>query len=280
MPEKSAADTIRESLERRFGEAFDVPGLGAGAAMIARMTGRGSARAFTAEPVAPGLVRLVIAAALSAPTKSDLQQRDVLIVEDPALRRELHDIIRHRWLDTTPVLLVFLANNRRQRQLHDWRAKPFANDHLDAFFNAAVDAAIALAACVAAAEAVGLGACPLSHIRNDCGRVKSVLKLPDYVFPVAALALGWPAETPPVSPRLPLELTVHTDTFDDSRAGELVAAYDRRRDRIMAYARQRDEEVHGRAEFYGWSEEKARHYARPERADFGRFVRESGFRLE
>jgi nitroreductase/FMN reductase [NAD(P)H] len=264
MPEKSAADTIRESLERRFGEAFDVPGLGAGAAMIARMTGRGSARAFTAEPVAPGLVRLVIAAALSAPTKSDLQQRDVLIVEDPALRRELHDIIRHRWLDTTPVLLVFLANNRRQRQLHDWRAKPFANDHLDAFFNAAVDAAIALAACVAAAEAVGLGACPLSQIRNDCGRVKSVLKLP----------------APPVSPRLPLELTVHTDTFDDSRAGELVAAYDRRRDRIMAYARQRDEEVHGRAEFYGWSEEKARHYARPERADFGRFVRESGFRLE
>ena len=31
-----------------------------------------------------------------------------------------------------------------------------------------------------------------------------------------------------------------------------------------------------RAEFYGWSEDKARQYARPQRADFGAFVRAAG----
>ncbi len=280
MSDSKASNTIRDALARRFGEDLTVPELGTGETAIAAMASRGAARAFDGRPVAPELLRLLIAVALSSPTKSDLQQRDVVIVTDEQLRFELHDIIRHRWLDTTPVLLVFLGNNRRQRQLHEWRGKTFANDHLDAFFNAAVDAAITMEACVTAAEVVGLGACPLSQIRNDCARVQRLLKLPDHVFPVAALALGWPAQVPPVTPRLPLDLTIHTDTFDDSRAQQLIEEYDRRRDDVMHYARQRDEELHGRSEFYGWSEEKARHYAKPERADFGRFVRDQGFNLE
>ena len=52
------------------------------------------------------------------------------------------------WLKDVPVLLVFCGNNRRQRQVHEWTGIPFANDHLDAFFNAAVDAGIALSAFV------------------------------------------------------------------------------------------------------------------------------------
>ena len=128
-------------------------------------------------------------------------------------------------LDTTPTLLVICGNNRRQRQLHQWRNKPFANDHLDAFFNASVDAAILLATLVVAAEAVGLGACPLSQIRNDAARASRILGLPDHVFPVAALALGWPAEAPPITTRLPLALTVHRNRFDDDKTRALRERY-------------------------------------------------------
>jgi nitroreductase len=63
---------------------------------------------------------------------------------------------------TAPVLLVFCNNNRRQRRIHDLRGHPFANDHLDWFVNASVDAAIVLAAFVLAAQSVGLAACPIS----------------------------------------------------------------------------------------------------------------------
>lgn len=61
-----------------------------------------------------------------------------------------------------PALLFFCGNNRRQRRIHELRNRPFANDHLDAFFNATVDAAIALSAFVLAAEAEGLGHVPLA----------------------------------------------------------------------------------------------------------------------
>jgi nitroreductase/FMN reductase [NAD(P)H] len=43
---------------------------------------------------------------------------------------------------------------------------------------------------------------------------------------------------------------------------------------------QRAADVFGTADFYGWSEDKVRQYARPERADWGAFVRKKGFRLE
>jgi hypothetical protein len=183
------------------------------------------------------------------------------------------------WPREAPAFLVFCGNNRRQRQLHQWRGHPFANDHLDAFFNAAIDAGIALAAFVIAAEAVGLGCCPVSVIRNRADTVSDLLALPEHVFPVAGMALGWPRDEGVVSARLPLAATVHTDRFDETAIEATVAAYDARRAALQPYARQRATEEFGEAAAYGWSEDKARQYARPERADFGAFVRRKGFDL-
>jgi len=45
------------------------------------------------------------------------------------------------------------------------------------------------------------------------------------------------------------------------------------------YGRQRNPERFGKVDFYGWSEDKARQYAVPEREDFGAFIRSQGFSL-
>ena len=183
------------------------------------------------------------------------------------------------WIPGAPHFLIFLGNNRRQRQVHEWRGHAFANDHLDAFFNAAVDAGIALSAFVVAAEAVGLGCCPVSVIRNHASEISKLLDLPDHVFPVAGMGVGWPAVAANISARLPLSATVHRDTYKDT-SRETVAAYDKRRNGIFPYRAQRNVARFGTSADYGWSEEKARHYAEPERADWGAFVKKKGFRLE
>jgi hypothetical protein len=174
---------------------------------------------------------------------------------------------------------VFCGNNRRQRQLHEWRGHAFANDHLDAFFNATVDAAIVLATFVAAAEAAGLGCCPISIIRDHAIVVSDILALPPHVFPVAGMTVGWPADKGYVSLRLPLSATVHRDRFDETGIRAQVEGYDQRRNAVWPYRTQRDEAVFGRTTSYGWSEDKARQYATPQRADFGAFVRAKGFDL-
>ena len=82
--------------------------------------------------------------------------------------------------------------------------------------------------------------------------------------------------------RLPLAVTTHTDAYDDTRLSELVDAYDRRRAARHATPRekQRDAEIFGYADFYGWSEDKARQAAAREGSGFGAAVRAQGFTLD
>jgi nitroreductase len=280
MTEAALAERIAAAVHHRFGEDCAAPDPATpGLDTLGRLVEHRSQRRYADRAVDPALLRLLCAAALSAPSKSDLQQRDIVVLEDPGQRRRVTSLLSDAWIGEAPCFLVFCGNNRRQRQIHEWRGRPFANDHLDPFFNAAVDAAIALGTFVVAAEAVGLGSCPISIIRNHAETVSAILELPSHVFPVAGMTLGWPREEGHPSLRLPLAATVHRDRFDDAAIRERVDAYDRRRAAVHAYRTQRNEAEFGRSAFYGWSEDKARQYAKPEREDFGAFVRAKGFDL-
>ncbi len=275
------ADTVRTALARRFGEDLAVDASLSGLDELARIAGHRTHRRYLDRAVEPALLRLLCATALSAPSKSDLQQCDILIVRKPALRAAIGDLLPDMpWVGSAPVFLVFLANGRRLKEISTLRQKPFPNDHLDQFFNATVDAGLVLATFLRAASAVGLGCCPISVIRDHAAKVSELLHLPDRVIPVAGMSVGWPAEESGISARLPLSLTVHEDRYDEGDLAAALDAYDRRRAALRPFARQRAPETWGEAAFYGWSEDKARQYAVPQRADFGAYVRAKGFRLD
>jgi nitroreductase len=276
-----AADAIKTALSERFGEDFTIdrglPGLNA----LAEIAGHRSHRRYLPRPVEPELLRLLCACALSAPSKSDLQQCDIVIVGDVAIRQAIVATIPDMpWIMDAPVFLVFAANGARLPAMAKLHGKPFPNDHLDQFFNAAVDAGIVLATFMRAAAATGLGCCPISAIRDHPQTVSDLLQMPDRVVPVAGLCVGWPAQAGEITPRLSLNTTVVGNRYGGrDLAGEL-DAYDRRRAKLRPYRRQRDVERWGEAAFYGWSEDKARQYAVPTRTDFGAFVRGKGFHLD
>ena len=272
---------IEAALAERFGKPVSADAALPGLDELARIAEHRSHRRYDGRPVAPELLQLLFACALSAPSKSDLQQADIVHVADRAKVNRIVELIPDMpWIGAAPVVLVFCGNNRRIRQIGDWRGKPYANDHLDHFMNAAVDAGIVMTTFIRAAEAVGLGCCPISAIRNRPNEVSDLLALPDWVFPVAGLTVGWPAEAGRITPRLPMDVTVHVDRFDESRGREDIEAYDRRRHQLMPYRKQRGVKRWGEAEFYGWSEDKARQYGRPERTDFGAFIRGKRFKLD
>lgn len=134
---------------------------------------------------------------------------------DPAKRAAVCALLPGSpWLAQAPELFIFCADGSRLRRIFAKRDKVFPNEHLDAFFNASVDAAIALGAFVAAAELAGLGTCPISQIRDHVAKVDELLELPDWVVPVAGLVLGYPEQKEPLSARLSLSATVHTDRYD------------------------------------------------------------------
>ncbi len=272
---------IDDVLKLRFGPKTPaVPDVLTRAELPKALANRRSHRRFKPDPVEPGLIHSLCALALCAPTKSDLQQRDIVIMENPQQRKALHKLIPgNDWSASAPAFLVFCADNRRQRLIHEWHEPDFANDHLDAFFNASVDAGIVLAAFVLVAESVGLGCCPISAIRNEAAKVSELLDLPDHIFPIAGLALGWPSQEHEISLRLPLETTVYTDRYSENHLREKIEAYDRRREAHQPFGKQMHTDDYGEAELYGWSEDKARQYSRPDREDFGDFIRAKGFNL-
>ena len=277
---KPASDAIRNALTRRFGEDIAVDPALSGLDELARLAARRVHRRYLPRPVKPDLLRLLCACALSAPSKSDLQQADILIVRDRKKHDTIADLLPEMpWVREAPAFLIFLANGRRLPRISEMREKPFPNDHLDQFFNAAVDAGIVLATFIRAADAAGLGCCPISVIRDHAATVSALLELPERVIPVAGMTLGWPAETGHISARLPLAVTVHEDRYDDADFAAQLDAYDRRRAAMHAF-KPRDVARWGQTEFYGWSEDKARQYGVPQRADFGAFVRARGFSLD
>ncbi len=276
------------NLRHRFG---DSPGEGdrdgwlsalrAPPALWQALSRRGSVRAFQTSKPAPEELEMLAALALAAPTKSDLQQRDIILIDDEhqLLKMKSH-LADQAWISGSPALVVFCANNHRQRVLHEMRGHAFVNDHLDAFFNASVDAAIALATFVLAAEAAGLGTCPISAIRNKAEDVSALLGLPDHVFPIAGLAVGKALEAPEPSQRLALSCTVHKNRYRSADLCHEIEAYDQRRASAQPYKAQRQVETFGPKEPYTWSEDKARQYSLPERTDFGAFIRSKGFSLD
>jgi FMN reductase [NAD(P)H] len=275
---------LRALIADRFGGDTGVAGMtptaGPAARELARMLARRTQRSYTDAPVPDELIDLLLSVALSASSKSDFQQASVIKLKDPEKRgRIAAHFPAMPWIAKSPVFLVFCGDARRLERIGTLRGHERRNDDLEAFFNASVDAALAMQTFILAAECVGLGCCPISVIRNQMKTVGEVLALPDGVFPIAGLCIGYPAGRGHVSMRLPPAITVHTDTYDDSRLEAEIDAYDRRRDARHAMTReqQRDPQTFGYAAFYGWSEDKARQAAQREGAFFAEYIQTHGF---
>jgi len=272
-----------EAIERRFGDGGPSGHDVEDDAFIRRVLSRKTVRHFSDVAPDEALLDLLVAAALSASAKSDFQQASILRVVDPAKRAAIGALFPSMpWIGVSPVFFVFLGDARRLQRIGELRAKPVQNGTLEGFFNATVDAALAMQPMILCAESAGLGVCPISVIRNEIDKVAGLLGLPDQVFPVAGLCLGYPRSEGHVSLRLPRRATTHLDRYDDSALPHAIDDYDRRRNARHAIPReqQRSNAEYGEVPFYGWSEDKARQAAKAEGAAFPPYLRSHGFSFD
>jgi nitroreductase/FMN reductase [NAD(P)H] len=274
--------TVGDLIEDRFGLPTRAGRTMPAAGTIAQLLAHRTHRRYKPDPIPDEVLEIVLAAALSAPSKSDLQQVAVVLVKDRVKQATIASWIPDMpFIAQAPLFSVFCGDNRRIRRVSEMRGKPFPNDTLDMFMNAAVDAGLALQAFITGAEAMGLGCCPISVVRNHVEKLTELLELPPAVFPVAGLCVGYPSTASWTSMRLPPAITVHTDCYDDADLPRELDGYDRRREARHATRRpsQKYADRYGYAEPYGWSEDKARQYSVPERHNFGPHVRRHGFGL-
>ena len=170
-------------LGARFG--IDIPGTEVPDA-IAPLIDRRVTRRYTEQDVPDSLLDALLAAAQSAPAKSDLQQFSVVVMRDRARIKQIADWIGTMdWIATAPVFLVWCGDMRRGQRLCALHDMPHANNNMDTFLNTAVDCALAMGAFMAFLDmSLGVTGPSAGAIANAAG-VNSV-----YLAGAVAVALS------------------------------------------------------------------------------------------
>jgi len=185
---------------------------------------RRSIRKFKPDPVERGLITQVLEAARLAPSGSNVQPWKFVVVRSAQKREFLCEAAYGQSMfRQAPVVVVALGDRkmfkkrlRRGKELVDIGAvdasvmetvgKVYAARGKDP---AAVDRTI-LANCMIAvdhltlaATSLGLGSCWVMLMKVD--EVARVLQIPDHMFPVAMVPIGYADQDPPQRPRYLLE---------------------------------------------------------------------------
>lgn len=218
-----------EFLKERYGEAPPIPPELMNPVLSVLLSHR-SVRSYDNKPVPEGLLPMIMAAAQSASTSSNLQLWSVVAIEDKARKERLSMLAGNQpHIRDCPLFLVWLADwarVARAAEAQDARAEGL--DYVEAVMLAVVDAALAAQNAVTAMESLGLGIVYIGGIRNQMDAVIEELKLPPYVFPCFGMCVGWPSASLPASvkPRLPQPAVLHRETYDMAREADPIAAYD------------------------------------------------------
>ena len=213
-----------------------------------------SVRKYTAQDVSDEQTRIIMETASAAPNWINGQQVSVIEVRDPEKKKQLAIAAGNQpWVAEAPVFFVFCLDFHRAKLVAEKNKTEFnIVDNIEAIIIGSTDAGIALANASAAAESMGLGIVPIGGIRREPQKVIDVLHLPDYVFPVSGLAVGYPAELPGQKPRLPLDAFHHKDTYQADQH-HLIDQYDRT---ITEYMKERT----GEKDSSDWSSKVAAFY--------------------
>ncbi len=233
-----------------------------------------SIRKFTDQPVDQELLEILIKAGQCASTSSFIQACTVIQVSDPAVRERLCECAADQpYVREAPVFLVFCADMQRHKHACSRHDAPMLSGFTEQFLTASLDCALFAQNLLIGAESSGLGGCYIGAIRNRIAEVDELLGLPDLVYPVFGICLGYPAQDPQRKPRLPLAVVLKQERYDDSGDAPLIEDYDQR---VRSYYRART----GGALDKTWSEQISEMLLKEARPHMLEYLRTKGFLLK
>lgn len=196
---------------------------------LASIINHRSVRAFLPAPLPAGTLELLVAAAQSASTSSNLQLWSVVAVEDTARKARLSELAgQQKFIRDAPLLLVWLCDHARLAAIAAERQMPVEGLHyLEEFIVGIVDAALAAQSAAIAAESLGLGCVYVGAMRNQPEQVAAELGLPPQVFAVFGMSVGQPdlAGETGVKPRLPRPVVLHREQYSRASQAADIARY-------------------------------------------------------
>ncbi len=170
--------------------------------VIDAMMNRKSIRKYTDEMPSDEVIETVVRAGQQAPFA--FQYGSLLLTKD--IKKNPFN---------APLLFTICVDSHRMEAVmarRNWKIK--MND-LSLLIFGIQDATLMAENMVIAAESLGMGSCFLGGAPYQSKKIIKKYKLPRRVFPLVQLAMGYPAENPPIRPRYPLELCLFEDRYPE-----------------------------------------------------------------
>ncbi|MBR1933349.1 MAG: nitroreductase family protein [Prevotella sp.] len=177
---------------------------------------RRTIRKYADKEVSAQLLNRLMNEAARTQTMGNLQLYSVVVTRSQAMKERLAPAHFNQPMVTqAPVVLTICADfNRTSQWARCRKAQPGYGNFLS-FQNAAIDALLYTQTLCNLMDEEGLGYCYLGTTVYMPQMIIDTLQLPQLVMPVATLTVGWPAEEPALSDRLPLQSFVHEETYKD-----------------------------------------------------------------
>lgn len=196
-----------------------------------------SIRKFTDQPVSDEMINEIVACGQAAATSSNIQATTVIRVRDTETREKIATLSGGQaYVASAGAFLVYCADLHRPQLACEMQGGQFSEGMTEHFIIATVDAALAAQNSVIAAESLGLGICYIGGIRNHPQEISELLGLPEHVYPVFGLCLGFPAHDPDIKPRLPLPVVLKEERYQNQNDLDGIKTYD---EQLRAYYRSR-----------------------------------------
>lgn len=241
-----------------------------------------SVRKYKPDPIPISMVAEIVAACQRSSTSSNLQIWTVVAVTSESKRARLMEICSNqKHILQAPLFLTWCADISRLDRICRLMGYQFDPSYVENFLVSAMDATIAMQTAALAAESMGLGMCYIGAIRNNPLAVADLLELPELVFPICGMTVGWPDEAPFKKPRLPLEAILHWESYGVDDEESLLRQYDQEMFNTGIYG---DDLVpvpgeEGETRKFSWMERSARKVTQPVRAHTRKDAKEQGFDL-
>ena len=187
---------------------------------------RRTIRKYSNQPIIAEVMNRLLQTAAQASNTGNMQAYSVVVTTDNEIKQQLSPAhFNQPMITQAPAVLTFCADFNRFSQWCKQRNADPGYDNLQSFMATAIDAMIFAQTFAVAAEREGLGICYLGTTTYNAGEIIDVLGLPTLVVPITTITVGYPAENPPLTDRLPLEAIVHNETYSGFTADEIDALY-------------------------------------------------------
>lgn len=190
------------------------------------MKHRKTIRKYSDRPIPDDVMNELLETACRASTMGGMQLYSIIVTKDEETKKELSPLhFNQPMVMNAPAVLTFCADYHRFTRWCGLRNADAGYDNFESFYNAMIDALLAAQTFCNAAEEKGLGICFLGTTSYNPNEIIDVLHLPELVFPVTTITVGYPAEDPALQDRLPLQGVVHRDRYSDYTDEEIEDIY-------------------------------------------------------